>query len=97
VENLTGRVFNTWENPISPEIVPVFLDRLARLHATFWNDPRLAAASLGLCTPAQLIYQTSLPATRKLNGQSMGVIPGWIKGGWKVMETLISNQDDAFE
>jgi len=89
MEDLTGRVFNTWENPISPELVPVFLDRLARLHATFWNDPRLTEASLGLCTPTQLIDLTSLPVAQKLNGQSLGVIPDWIKGGWEVMEILL--------
>jgi len=89
MEDLTGRAFNTWENPISPKLVPVFLDRLARLHATFWNDPRLADASLGLCNSTLLIYQTSLPAVQKLSGQSMGVIPDWIKGGWEVMETLL--------
>jgi len=89
MEDLTGRVFNTWEKTITHTLVPVFLDRLARLHATFWNDHRLVDASLGLCTPNQLIDQTSLPATRKLNGQSMGVLPDWIKGGWEVMETLL--------
>ena len=89
MEDLSGQVFNTWENPMPPELVPVFLDRLARIHATFWNDARLIEAALDLCTSTQLIYQTSLPAMQTLNGHSMGVLPDWIKGGWEVMETLL--------
>ena len=38
MEDLTGHVY-AWDKPMAPALVPVFLDRLARLHAAFWNDP----------------------------------------------------------
>ena len=69
--------------------MPVFLDRLARLHAAFWNDPRLPDPRLGLCDPAQLLDQSSLPMAQKHTNLSMGVIPEWVRGGWEVMEELL--------
>ena len=62
--DLTGHVYG-WDKPLDPALVPVFLDRLARLHAAFWNDPRLSDPRLGLSDVAQLLDQTSLPTAQK--------------------------------
>jgi hypothetical protein len=88
MHDLTGYVF-TWDRPMAPELVPDFLDALARLHATFWSDPRLNDPLIGLCDSAQLLDQTSLPMAQKHTNLSMGVIPEWVRGGWAVMEALL--------
>jgi len=88
MRDLTGHVYG-WDKPMAPDLVPVFLDRLARLHAAFWNDARLPDPRLGLCDPAQLLDQTSLPMAEQHRNLSMGVIPEWIRGGWEVMEELL--------
>ena len=88
MHDLTGYTYS-WDKPMTPALVPVFLDRLARLHAAFWNDPRLPDPRLGLCDPARLLDQTSLPMVQKHANLSMGVIPEWISGGWAVMEELL--------
>jgi hypothetical protein len=93
MHDLTGRVY-AWDKPIPPELVPVFLDRLASLHATFWNDPRLPDPRLGLCNAAQLLDQSSLPMAQKHTNLPMGVLPEWVRGGWQVMEELLDR--DAF-
>jgi hypothetical protein len=85
MKDLTDHVYTA----LPPQLVPVFLDRLARLHATFWNDPLLNDSSLGLCDTARLLDEFSLPMAQCHNGKSMGVIPDWIKGGWEVMEELL--------
>jgi hypothetical protein len=88
MHDLTGYVF-TWDKPMDAKRVPAFLDALARLHATFWNDPILKDPRLGLCDPAQLLNQSSLPMAQKHKNLSMGVIPEWVRGGWAVMEELL--------
>jgi len=93
MHDLTGHVF-TWDKPMAPELVQAFLDALARLHATFWNDPCLHDPHLGLCDSAKLLDQSSLPMAQKHTNSSMGVIPDWVRGGWEVMEELLD--PDAF-
>ena len=88
MHDLTGHVYS-WDKPMTPDRVPVFLDRLARLHAAFWNDQRLPDPRLGLCDPAQLLDQTSLPMAEQHRNLSMGVIPEWVRGGWEVMAELL--------
>lgn len=88
MDDLTGYFF-AWDKPMAPELVPVFLDTMARFHAVFWNDPQLKSPSLGLCSPAQLLDMTTLPMKQK--ELSMGVIPDWIRGGWEVMEELLDS------
>jgi len=90
MQDLTGQVY-TWDRPMPARLVTVFLDRLARLHATFWNDPSLTDERLGLCDPAMLLDQTSLPMAQKHLNSSMGVIPEWVRGGWVVMEELLDS------
>lgn len=88
IEDLTGSFF-AWDKPIPRQLVPVFLDELARLHATFWNDPFLVDTRLGLCDLASLIDQTSPRTARNHIGKQLGVLPDWITGGWQVMEELV--------
>ena len=88
MEDLTGHVF-TWNTPLTTELVYLFLDRLARIHATFWNEPCLPEASLGLCTPTQLIEAISLSHAQTYNHLSMGLLPEWIRDGWEVMEAKL--------
>lgn len=88
MHDLTGHVYS-WEKPMAPALVPVFLDRLARLHATFWYDLRLNDKRLGLCDAACLLDQTSLAMAQNQPDQSMGVLPEWIRGGWEVMAELL--------
>jgi hypothetical protein len=93
MHDLTGHVYS-WDKPLTPDLVPTFLDRLARLHAAFWNDPRLLDPLLGLCDSARMLDQSSLPKAKKQTSSSMGVLPDWIRGGWEVMEKLLDR--DAF-
>jgi hypothetical protein len=88
MHDLTGQVYS-WDKPMTPDLVPVFLDRLARLHAAFWNDPRLSDPRLGLCDVTRLLDQSSLPMAQKHANLSMGAIPEWVRGGWEVMEGLL--------
>ena len=90
MEDLTGHVF-TWNTPLTTELVYLFLDRLARIHATFWNEPCLPEASLGLCTPTQLIEAISLSHAQTYNHLSMGLLPEWIRDGWEVMEAKLDS------
>jgi hypothetical protein len=90
MKDLTGHVY-AWDNPIPPKLVPVFLDRLARLHAKFWNDPRLSDPHLGLCGAAERLDTLSLSKAEKHDGQLRGVLPEWIRGGWEVMEGLLDS------
>jgi hypothetical protein len=94
MHDLTGHVYS-WGKPMAPDLVPVFLDRLARLHAAFWNDPHLPDPRLGLCDVTRLLDSTSLAMTRNQPESSRGVLPDWITGGWEVMEELLDA--DVFE
>jgi hypothetical protein len=94
MRDLTGKVYS-WQNPMSPRLIPIFLDRLARLHATYWDDPRLQDEQLGLCDPTRMFDQTSLVMAQKMSGRQFGVLPDWIKGGWEVMADLL--EQDVFE
>jgi len=88
MNDLTGFV-HSWDKSIPPEQIPVFLDSLARIHATFWNDPCLKDARLGLCDVATLIDQTSPTVAKKYIDRGLGVLPSWVHGGWQVMKDLL--------
>jgi hypothetical protein len=84
-EDLTGKFFN-WDN-FPPKFIPVFLDTLARIHATFWNDPRLRDPRLGL-GDAAFVLNFYLRA-RAYTGDSHGVLPHWFREGWEAMQELL--------
>jgi hypothetical protein len=89
MRDLTGSTFN-WNTPFSAEMVRTFLDVMARIHATFWNDAGLDDAAVGLCTPAQLLDMTALPVAGKLLSHGSGSpIPEWIRGGWATMPSIL--------
>jgi hypothetical protein len=87
MDDLTGKVF-LWGQPFPPALMPTFLDALARLHATFWNDPRLQDPRLGLNDLDHLLE--FIPLARKYTGNSLGVIPQWLCTGWDVMKDLLA-------
>jgi Phosphotransferase enzyme family len=88
MRDLTEHIF-TWDKPMAPQLAPAFLDSLARLHAAFWNDPRLNDLDLGLCDTAKRLDLTSPALAQKQISQRRGVLPDWIRGGWEVMEELL--------
>jgi hypothetical protein len=88
MNDLTG-CFYSWDKPIPPERVPVFLDSLARIHATFWNHQGLKDTRLGLCDVATLIGQTSPTVAKRYVNDGLGVLPTWVHDGWQVMEDIL--------
>lgn len=85
MKDLGDSCFTKWDFPA--RFVPVFLDTLAKIHATFWDDPRLLDSRIGLADPAAYLNHY-LRSKRHLDS-SRGVIPEWIRIGWKTMETLL--------
>ncbi len=88
MHDLTGSTF-TWADPIAPEIVPTFLDLLAHLHATFWDESDLAHPALGLCSPATLLDQSALPMANSHLDFRTSPIPEWVREGWKILPELL--------
>ena len=84
------------DQPAAVAKLPLFLDALARLHATFWNDPVLLADHLGLSDAARLLNGSSLPAARNhTNTTTESLIPVWVVEGWEIMEDMLDR--DVFE
>jgi hypothetical protein len=94
MEDLTGH-FIGFDRPMEAKLVPVFLDVVAFIHATYWNDPRLKEPCLGLCDPGQSINSSSPSMAEKYRHLPMGVVPEWVRVGWEVMEALLER--DVFE
>lgn len=87
--DLTGSTFS-WETPLTSGIIYTFLDTLARLHATFWNNDDITDPVLGVCTPKHLLDQTSLPVAREHRHYATSPIPGWVCGGWEALPELLA-------
>jgi len=83
------------DRPITPSQVTVFLDRLARLHARFWNDPRLGDPQIGLNDITARLKVTSPRLAQKQNGDQRGPLPRAIRQGWEILEYLI--EPDIFQ
>jgi hypothetical protein len=91
MEDLSQGMFGETFMPFPFEHLTVFLDRLARLHATFWNDPQLNAPRLGISVPENRISFTSpVIASSSLN-KDRGPIPKRVTLGWEIMETLFDH------
>jgi hypothetical protein len=58
---------------------------MARLHATFWNDPALCDPQLGLCNAAQCVAPLALGPAKERDDGSRGVIPQWVRDGWELL------------
>ena len=89
MQDISAGLFRGWENMIPPKLVPVFLDRMARLHATFWNDPRLRDPCIGLNDHITRLNLTSPKLARDHVGDQMGVLPTFVREGWENLETLL--------
>jgi hypothetical protein len=66
-----------------------FLDALARLHAAFWDDARLADPALGLMDTASRAAFCSPPVAEHYQHQTQSPLPEWILGGWQVLPDLL--------
>ncbi len=86
MEDLSGLVFS-WDKAMAPDLVPAFLDALARLHASFWNDARLAEPPLGLMDTA--VLPGIVNKAHKYKDGDLGVLPKWIRDGWEMLEMLL--------
>lgn len=89
MEDLSGKVFE-WGQPFPRELLPTFLDVLARIHATFWDVPGLDDPRLGL-VGADILLQL-LPWAQNYSGPPLGVIQDWLLQGWEVVERLLQPQ-----
>jgi len=91
MHDLGDRFFGGWERSIPSKLVPVFLDRLARLHAAFWNDPRLDDPRLGLSDIDKKLKWAAFALTSKENDPLEKIpvwhdlIRVWIREGWKIL------------
>jgi hypothetical protein len=95
MHDLSDSLFSL-DQPAAVAKLPLILDALARLHATFWNDPVLLADHLGLSDAARLLNGSSLPAARNhTNTTTESPIPVWVVEGWEIMEDLLER--DVFE
>jgi hypothetical protein len=65
-----------------------FLDALAVLHATFWEDAALADSTPGLCSPEDR-YRSFSPETGRREGDGPEAFPRIINEGWNLLPTLI--------
>jgi hypothetical protein len=74
----------------------LLLDRLARLHAHFWDDPRLQDATLGLVTPhdALLLAAPATLAERIASGDDNPYLP-LAQRGWEAFFALADPRDAA--
>ncbi len=88
MDDLTEHVFEE-SKQMPPDLLRTFLDSLARLHATFWNDPRLRDPNIGLCDEAQLLDLSTPPMAQKHKNLLMGWIPEAVRGGGEILAELL--------
>jgi hypothetical protein len=78
----TNRRFSVTENQI-------FLDAMAAMHTTFFEDPELTSPALGLCTLAH-VYGVFSPQTGHREADESDEIPKRILEGWERVWTLVT-------
>ena len=90
MHDLSGGLYS-WEQPWTVDHLPLIIDTLARLHATFWNDPILNDQRIGLCDSARILDGTSLPVARKrpVPNEFNSPIAKWVEEGWEIMAALL--------
>lgn len=66
-----------------------YLDALAALHATFWDEPRRAGPEDGYCSPRHLYTATS-PETGKREADHPNEVPSHIRDGWELFWTAVA-------
>ncbi len=87
MEDLSEYVFKGDQEPDLQQTF-IFLDGLARVHAKFWNDPRLMEPKLGLCNVISHIDMVYKGINHDYRDGSLGVIPEWLYEGRRVLEEL---------
>ena len=80
----------TEDRPFTKDHSFAFLDALARMHATFWDDARLADPALGLMDTLSLVDMFSPLTAERYQRRTNSPIPQWIIGGWQVLPELVS-------
>ena len=81
----------TDDRPLTEDFIFEFLDALARMHATFWDDPRLDDPALGLMDTEALVGVFSpLNAERYRHYTAIVVAEKWVTGGWQALPDLVS-------
>lgn len=94
MHDLSAGVF-AWDQSRAVNVFPKFLDALARMHATFWNDPVLLEDRIGLSDHTRLLSGTSPQVARNHPGTTKSPIPVLVVEGWEIMEDLMDQ--DVFE
>jgi hypothetical protein len=65
-----------------------FVDALAALHATFWEEPKADNPMPGLCNPEDR-YRAFSPETGRREGNGTDVYPRIIREGWDLLPPLV--------
>lgn len=69
----------------------LFLDRLAYIHATFWNDSQLENPTLGLITPFKFSNCFSPKNLEIMQPYSSTPIHEWMLEGWEALQQKVSS------
>jgi hypothetical protein len=77
------------DQPISTIDSERFLDAMAALHATYWEDPGLADPVLGLCG-WQHFYTSLSPQMGRREAGGPDKVPRMILKAWELLETLVA-------
>jgi len=85
----------TEDRPFSQNLELEFLDRLARLHARFWNDPRLEDSRLGLNDHVSRLKLMSLKLAQGYQGDQMRSRLRIGMESWEILESLV--EPDIFQ
>lgn len=78
-------------NPLSESHEKIFIDVLARIHATFWENPSLNHPELGLILQTKHLRAHNPATLKKLDNQTDSPIPEWIFGGWENLSSMLDS------
>jgi hypothetical protein len=88
MEDLRESLFSD-DRPFAMDHFLTFIDALARTHAAFWNDPRLADPALGLMDTATLVNTFSPLYAGRYAHYTTTPAPEWVTGGWQALPDLV--------
>lgn len=88
-KDLTSVVF-TDDRPFSLEAITIFLDAMAYMHATFWNDHRLYKPELGLSDLTGYIRIFLQGNAQKYAAQMASPVAEWICDGWEMLPDFLA-------
>ncbi len=92
MEDLTGSTFAWDKQPMPPALLPVYLDAMARIHATFWNDPCLRSPELGIARQEQILDVAVWRSVGEDARYSASPLPEWFKSGWAALGELLDDE-----